>query len=135
MEQVDLSPLLEQLKDNIDDLQDALDPLLRSALTDTASKLPLLDKAKLYVLFTYAIESSIFCETSLPVDQQIADMTAVLRLTGTNARDHPVFRELTRVRQYFQKIQAAETMDQKRENLSLDKPATGRVIKHALVGR
>jgi exosome complex protein LRP1 len=35
---------------------------LKSALSETSSKLPLLDKAKLYVLVTYAIESMLFCE-------------------------------------------------------------------------
>ncbi|CAL3968376.1 unnamed protein product, partial [Diplocarpon coronariae] len=32
-----------------------------------------------------------------------------LRLHGVNAREHPVFKELTRVKQYFDKIKAAET--------------------------
>lgn len=50
-----------------------------------------------------------------------------------NARNHPVFRELTRVKQYFEKIKSVEFGDMKRENLSLNKPAAGRIIKHALV--
>lgn len=54
--------LLEQLDEEIDDLQDALSPLVATALSETASKLPLLDKSKLYVLVTYAIESILFCE-------------------------------------------------------------------------
>jgi exosome complex protein LRP1 len=54
--------LLETLDDEIDDLEEALLPLLKSALSETSSKLPLLDKAKLYVLVTYAIESMLFCE-------------------------------------------------------------------------
>ena len=61
MENVDLVPLIEQLDDNIDDLEEALDPLLQKALSDTAGKLPLLDKAHLYVLVTYAIGSILFC--------------------------------------------------------------------------
>jgi hypothetical protein len=41
---------------------------------------------------------------------------------------------LTRVKKYFQKIQAAEEGPVKpRENLNLDKEAAGRFIKHALV--
>ena len=54
--------LLEQLDGEIDDLDDSLAPLLTTALSETASKLPLLDKAKLYVLVTYAIESILFCK-------------------------------------------------------------------------
>ncbi len=61
MESTETIALLEQLDDEIDDLEDSLAPVLKSALSTTASKLPLLDKAKLYVLVTYAIESMIFC--------------------------------------------------------------------------
>ncbi len=56
--------LLEQLDDEIDDLGESLAPLLKTALSETSSKLPLLDKAKLYVLVTYAIESVLFCKFS-----------------------------------------------------------------------
>jgi len=52
---------LEQLDDEIDDLEDSLESLLKTAFSETTSKLPLLDKAKLYVLVTYAIESTLFC--------------------------------------------------------------------------
>ncbi len=61
MDTSDLVPLIELLDDNIDDLEEALSPLIESALSDTAGKLPLLDKAQLYVLVTYAIESILFC--------------------------------------------------------------------------
>jgi exosome complex protein LRP1 len=60
-----LIPLLQQLGDNVDDLKDALAPLLQSSLPETAAKLPLLDKAKCYVLVTYAIESILFCTRPL----------------------------------------------------------------------
>ena len=65
MAQADLKLLkfIEHLDDKIDDLEEALAPLLKTALSDSASKLPLLDRAKLYVLSTYAIESLIFCKT------------------------------------------------------------------------
>ena len=61
MEIVDLAPSIGELTDNIDDLEEALAPLLQSALSDTARKLPLFDRAKLYVLVTYAVESLLFC--------------------------------------------------------------------------
>ena len=64
METIDIVPLIEQLDDNIDDLEAALDPLLKEALPDIAGKLPLLDQAELYVLVTYAIESTLFCKSS-----------------------------------------------------------------------
>jgi exosome complex protein LRP1 len=58
----DIKPLLEALEDNIDDLEEALEPLLKAPLSETASKLPLLDRANLYALLAYAIESVLFCE-------------------------------------------------------------------------
>ena len=61
MDTSDLVPLIELLDDNVDDLQEALSPLLQSTVSDTAGKLPVLDKAQLYVLVTYAIESVLFC--------------------------------------------------------------------------
>lgn len=59
---------------------------------------------------------------------------AYLRLDGVNSKEHPVFRELTRVKQYFEKIKAAESAGT-RQNVTLDKAAAGRFIKHALVNR
>ena len=61
MDTSDLVPLIEVLDDNIDDLEEALEPLLSSSLVDNAGRLPLLDKAQLYVIVTYAIESILFC--------------------------------------------------------------------------
>lgn len=57
----DVLSLLEQLEDEIDDLEDSFEPILDAGLSDTASKLPLLDKTKLYILITYAVESILFC--------------------------------------------------------------------------
>ena len=61
METASLEEAIEHLDDNIDDLEEALTPILSTALADTAAKLPLLDRAKLHVLATYAIESVLFC--------------------------------------------------------------------------
>lgn len=119
MEAADLVSLIEGLDDNVDDLKDALAPFLQAALTENAAKLPLLDKAQLYVLVTYAIESLLF---------------SYLRLNSVNAKEHPIFSELSRVKQYFEKIKNVESGDAKRAAISLDKAAAGRVIKHALAG-
>jgi len=112
--------LLEQLDDEIDDLEESLEPLLKQALSDTSSKLPLLDKAKLFVLVTYAIESMLF---------------SYLRLNGVKAREHPVFLELTRVKQYFDKIKTTENpAPLPVRNMALDKSAAGRFVKAGLTG-
>ncbi|KAL8854880.1 MAG: hypothetical protein Q9221_000386 [Calogaya cf. arnoldii] len=118
MDTTNLMSLLEVLDDDIDELEETLTPLTKQALGDKASKLPLLDKAQLYILVTYAIESILF---------------SYLRLNGVDAKEHAVIRELTRVKQYFQKVEDVEKIGSRRENLTLDKAAAGRIIKHALV--
>lgn len=118
MDPVNIEPMIDELEENIDDLEIALSTLLSGPLSDTASKLPVLDRAQLYVTATWSIESILF---------------SYLRLNGVNAKEHPVFRELTRVKQYFDKIKDAETGDGPRPT-NLDKAAAGRFIKHALAG-
>ncbi|KAL2860221.1 Sas10/Utp3/C1D family-domain-containing protein [Aspergillus pseudodeflectus] len=118
METAALLPLLEQLDDNVDELEEVLAPILRSTVVETSKKLPVLDKAKFHVMITYALESLIF---------------SYLRLHGVNAKEHPVFRELTRVKQYFEKIKTLETPPEQR-TMVLDKQAAGRFIKHGLAG-
>ena len=61
MDSADLVVLIDKLDDDLDDLEDVLLPLITVPLVETAEKLPLLDRAKLYVLVTYAIESILFC--------------------------------------------------------------------------
>jgi hypothetical protein len=65
METTELLSLLEDLEDNIDDLEESLEPLLAAALSVTTKKLPLLDRAKLYTVLVYSIESLLFCITPL----------------------------------------------------------------------
>lgn len=57
----DMHGLIDTLDENLDDLSEALSPILKSALADTANTLPLLDRAQLYVLCAYSLESLIFC--------------------------------------------------------------------------
>ncbi|KAI0475807.1 Sas10/Utp3/C1D family-domain-containing protein [Xylariaceae sp. FL0804] len=115
MDPTSILPQLERLDDELDNLEEALQPLM-GGVSDVASKLPLLDKAKLYVLVTYAIESMLFSS---------------LRLNGVNAKEHPVFKELTRVRQYFEKIANIESPPAKPEK-TLDKGAAIRFIRSDL---
>lgn len=136
MDSADILSLLEQLDDEINDLENSLAPLLKPALSETASKLPLLDNAKLYVLVTYALESMIFCEFISfhmhPYVHPSNRLPAYLRLNGVKAREHQVFKELTRVKQYFDKIKNAETPVGNRENIRVDKQAAARFIKAGL---
>ncbi|RPB19412.1 exosome-associated factor Rrp47/DNA strand repair C1D [Terfezia boudieri ATCC MYA-4762] len=115
----DLQSLVEDLDDHLADLTDAIDPLLTHPISESASKLPLVDKAKLHVIHVYALESLLF---------------SYLRLNGIKTKDHPIMRELTRVKQYMAKIKDAEENAARQDGAGarLDKEAAGRFIKHAL---
>lgn len=110
---------VEALTDALDNVESALTPLLNAPVSTLASKLPVLDKAKLYVHAAYSIESLLFSS---------------LRLSGVDAKSHPVMTELKRVQQYFEKIKAIENPETQRPNLALDKGAAGRFVKRALAG-
>lgn len=56
-----LLSLINALDDNLDDLEEAVSPILKGTISDTACTLPLLDRAHLYVLCAYSLESLIFC--------------------------------------------------------------------------
>jgi exosome complex protein LRP1 len=118
MDSSDVKDLVEDMSGSIDDLEAALAPLLNATLSSSVSKLPLLDKAKLYVLATYAIDSVLF---------------SYIRLNGKNVKDHPVVQEIMRVRSYFNKIKEVEAGPVQR-NTTLDKDAAARFIKHGLAG-
>jgi len=118
MDSSDVKELVEDMSGSIDDLEASLAPLLNATLSSSTSKLPLLDKAKLYVLATYAIDSVLF---------------SYLRLNGQNVKDHPVVQEIMRVRSYFNKIKEVEAGPAQR-NATLDKDAAARFIKHGLSG-
>lgn len=60
-------------------------------------------------------------------------LPAYLRLNGVKAREHPVFKELTRVKEYFAKISVAENPSVQQPNLKLDKQAANRFITSGLV--
>ena len=61
MDTTELTPLIEQLDDQLDDLEGVLKSLLTQYFSKTFKNLPVMDKAKLYVLITYTLESLIFC--------------------------------------------------------------------------
>lgn len=61
-------------------------------------------------------------------------MVAYLKLNGVSAREHPVFKELERVKQYFGKIkEAEEKVNPVKPSTTLNKQAAARMIQHSLV--
>ncbi|KAL2023517.1 hypothetical protein VTK56DRAFT_2125 [Thermocarpiscus australiensis] len=115
MDVTDITPQLEQLEQGLSQAQAALKPLLGD-IGDISSKLPLLDKAKLYVLISYTLESLLF---------------SALRLNGVDTRNHPIFTELARVKQYMEKIQKLENPPPEREK-TVNTEATARFLKSDL---
>ncbi|POR37595.1 Exosome complex protein [Tolypocladium paradoxum] len=108
----DITPDLDRLDSQLDDLEDALEPLL-GGLEMQASQLPLLDKAKLFSLTAYAIESLLFTS---------------LRLHGTDTQSHAVLTELKGVQKYFVKIKAIEEPEAKRTT-TVNQEAAARILK------
>ncbi|KAK4239345.1 Sas10/Utp3/C1D family-domain-containing protein [Achaetomium macrosporum] len=115
MDVTDVTPQLDRLEEELNKAQEVLKPLLGD-IGEISSKLPLLDKAKLYVLATYTIESLLF---------------SALRLNGVDTRNHAIFTELTRVKQYTEKIQKLETPPAAREN-TVNAEAAARFLKSDL---
>ncbi|KAJ4298589.1 hypothetical protein N0V88_003619 [Collariella sp. IMI 366227] len=115
MDVSDVTPDLDQLETQLNKAQDVLKPLLGD-ISDISSKLPLLDKAKLYVLIAYTIESLLF---------------SALRLNGVETKNHAIFTELTRVKQYMEKIQKLENPPVEREN-KVNTEAAARFLKSDL---
>ncbi|KAK1590772.1 Sas10/Utp3/C1D family protein [Colletotrichum navitas] len=108
----DMTHDLEKLDSHIDSLENALKPLIDS-LPEMANELPLLDKAKMFALTAYAIESLLFSS---------------LRLQGVDAKDHQVMTELKRVQQYFGKIKKAEEVPAQR-TMTVNTEAATRILK------
>ncbi|KAK5000301.1 hypothetical protein LTR66_000833 [Elasticomyces elasticus] len=125
MDSEDLMPMIDDLSTQITALENTLTPMLSAPLSTTASKLPLLDKAKLHILMTYAIESLLFSYIKLanPNEKTLSD------------KSHPIFTEIARVKQYFEKAKTAEDAAKPEDKKArLDKAAAGRFVKHALSG-
>lgn len=115
-----IQPQIEELQESLTNLEQTLLPILTAGPLSTAtSTLPLLDKAKLYVLATYALESILF---------------SYLRLNGVNAKEHEVYKELARVKEYFSKISVAEGRGKGASQPRLDKGAARRFIGAGLAG-
>lgn len=130
----DITRDLDKLDSQLDNLEDALAPLLGN-IDEISSQLPLLDKAKLFSLAAYSIESLLFCESHILIATvvRITDrFSAALKLQGADAQNHAVYSELKRVQQYFGKIKAIEEPAGQRTT-TVNQEAAARVLKADLV--
>ncbi|KAG8671760.1 hypothetical protein FPOAC2_05117 [Fusarium poae] len=110
----DITPDLDRLDDQLDDLEETLQPLLGN-LEGMASELPLLDKAKLFSLTAYAIESLLFSS---------------LKLEGSDTQTQAVLDEIKRIQQYFGKIKNIEAPEaEESRNLTVNQEAAARILK------
>ncbi|KAM0337856.1 hypothetical protein ACHAPQ_002732 [Fusarium lateritium] len=110
----DITPDLDRLDDQLDDLEETLQPLLGN-LEGMASELPLLDKAKLFSLTAYAIESLLFSS---------------LKLQGSDTQTRDVLTELKRIQQYFGKIKNIEAPPaEESRSMTVNQEAAARILK------
>lgn len=132
----DLKPDLRKLENQLDHLEESLEPLMGN-LQELSSQLPLLDKAKLFSLTAYSIESILFGSYCLLIcrDHMLISYIASLKLEGQDAQNHEVFTELKRIQQYFAKIKKVEEPrpESDRPNLTVNKEAAARILKSDLV--
>lgn len=136
----DITPDLDRLDDQLDDLEENLQPLLDN-LEGMASELPLLDKAKLFSLTAYAIESLLFCESlrgylyhSSATANRLTIATASLKLEGSDTQTAEVLTELKRIQQYFGKIKTIEAPEvEESRSLTVNQEAAARILKADLV--
>ncbi|KAL5387993.1 hypothetical protein PMIN06_012362 [Paraphaeosphaeria minitans] len=121
--ETNLPDLTDDLETTIDDLEEALAPILASPLSTLTSTLPTLDKAKLHILTAYTLESLLF---------------SALQASGADAKSHRIFPELARLKTYFGKVTAAEAAGEGKgaagPSTKLDKDAAARFIRHGLSG-
>lgn len=132
----DITSDMDRLDGQLDNLEDALKPLL-GQLEELSSQLPLLDKAKLFSLTAYSIETLLFCKFKtktkllLWLVRDLTDVAAV-KLQGGDALNHAVYTELKRIQQYFGKIKAIEEPQGQRMT-TVNQEAAARILKADLV--
>ncbi|KAK9767712.1 hypothetical protein K7432_002278 [Basidiobolus ranarum] len=112
---ITLGDAMNQLEASLSKIQAHLEPLLSSPLNETIGKLPVMDRCKLEVMVAYAINTLFWI---------------YLKTQGVPPSDHPVMKELERIRGYIQKIK--ETEGTHKPTMSVDKEAAARFIKNAL---
>lgn len=87
-----IKKFLDSLNGSIDDLQDKLQPIIAKSLDEVVAEYESpLEKIEIYNSYSYVL---------------ISIVVAYLRSTGVDTTNHPIMKELQRVKQYMEKHKA-----------------------------
>uniref|UniRef100_A0A060T3A7 Exosome complex protein n=1 Tax=Blastobotrys adeninivorans TaxID=409370 RepID=A0A060T3A7_BLAAD len=109
----EVQSLIEKLSGQIDEASTQLEPFLETKLSEQRFE-TFEDQAKFCAFLAYALDSTMF---------------AYLKARGKDTNDHPIMKELDRVKSYMAKIKEAQKIRPK-----VDKAAADRFIRGALAG-
>ncbi|KAG4099355.1 exosome-associated factor Rrp47/DNA strand repair C1D [Neocallimastix lanati (nom. inval.)] len=108
---------VDNLDANIDNVQTVLDVIFSKSYQEQLSKLDNMKKAKFNIMMAYVIDTLLF---------------VYLKTNGVATKDHPIMKELERVKKYFIKLQKLEKNTENKAKFKIDKDAAGRMINNAL---
>lgn len=110
---------VRSLEASIDDLSEALEPVLDTPLDEIIAKCTTpQQKAKTYNSYLYCVISILF---------------AYIKSLGVNTDNHPIMKELTRVKQSMKALKDAEhALKKKSETTELEKDKTKEFLQRAL---
>ncbi|KAI8916655.1 hypothetical protein DFJ77DRAFT_510088 [Powellomyces hirtus] len=111
-----LASKTQNLDRSIARLNGLLQPILERPLDQQLGKLEVFDRAKLDVLLAFALNSLVF---------------VYLKTQGASTKEHPVKRELDRVKEYFKKLKEAGGMN--KNTMRLDRDAAKRFVTNSLI--
>ncbi|KAJ2008690.1 hypothetical protein GGI04_000821 [Coemansia thaxteri] len=122
-----LNKHVDQFTAAIDQVQQALGPMLQQPLGEVIPRLSTIQRCELEALVAYSIDTLFWI---------------FLKVNGVAAKEHPVMKELQRVQRYIAKIKAAKSgsdeenssskQDDSRRSMQVDKKAADRVIRNAI---
>ncbi|KAI9093110.1 hypothetical protein DFS34DRAFT_273225 [Phlyctochytrium arcticum] len=113
----DMEAILNSLETVVAQVDSLLQPALEVPLDVQLGKLEPMQRAQLEVLMAFAINTIIF---------------VFLKMNGVSPQDHPVKRELDRIKTYFVKLKQAAGLN--KAPMKIDKAASKRFVFNALAG-
>ncbi|KAJ2059634.1 hypothetical protein GGI17_004280 [Coemansia sp. S146] len=120
MSEQKLSKHVDQFTLAVDQVQRALEPILKQPLSEVLPKLSTIQRCELEALVAYSIDTLFWI---------------FLKINGVPPKEHPVMKELQRVQRYIAKINAAKTTQSTGSDgrtMQLDKDAADRFIKSVI---